>query len=338
MTRRLSLLGVDASALPPDRLEPAVREVEGLIRLFADVVDAIEPPHEIALDVVLAETLDTQVDRVIKEHGRFEAVGPYRGARNAVAAHAITLRDPRHAAVRATIIIDHSYWLADVGDIPLIRAYLLIHELGHVLQQARETSADWRRHQEPLRTHEEAIRRAAVILWEEFDADMFSLSVCQRICRRADGAPLTFASTFGHGFLESAKNLLDRLCAFAQDDVQTYRRTGNGLEALYPKATSILGELMVVLAHTASAFQADQDIEGLTTALQTFRGFAAYVGDDWEVFLTELRNKDNAVAAEDNLFALIDRVLSRLGLQIEDVSEGEMFVRVVRPALCATAI
>src|ERR1700752_1740629 len=150
MTERFTLVSATASELPIDRREPAVREVASLVQLVAHVVDRIEPQHEIELDVVLVKALDAHVDRIMKEHGRCDAVGSYRSNPNTVVAQDITLRDPRQSHVRATIVMDHRYWLADVGDIRLIRAHLLVHELGHILQQACETSIGWRRHQEPL--------------------------------------------------------------------------------------------------------------------------------------------------------------------------------------------
>ena len=333
MKERFNLLGISVSELPAERIERSTAEVHGLLQSFSEIVATVGVQYDIELDLLIVESLEPHVDRIMTDHGRLEMVGPYRSGRQTVAAQAITLRDPRHSHVRATIVMNRLFWLADIGDSVLTRVHLLTHELGHVLQQARGIS-DWRRARQPITTHAENIRRAALILWEEYDADRFSYCFCRAVCRTADAGPLSFVNAFGRGMLNSGTELLDRLCVFVGNDVQGYRRTGKGLETLYPKGISILGELLLVLSHAAAAYSVEESLEDLTTALSAQRGFSAYLSEDWDAFLSALGDCDRATEAEGGLSLLIDRVISRTGLEIQDLPDGGMYIHVTAPTIC----
>jgi hypothetical protein len=330
MSHRFTLTGVSADDLPPERQEQALSEVRFISQVFEAVWEQVEPLHDVELDVALVENLDERVDRVMTEHGRFETVGPYRSARNAVVAHAITLRDPRQAHVRATIVMNHVYWLLDGAEPSVWRTQMLAHELGHVRQQACGTSADWRRHHGPPASHDDNLRRAALVLWEEFGADVFSFPICKAMFRDENEKPIPCAPLFGMSFVETACTLLDRLCVFTRDVVGA---DGVGARALYIKGASLLGESLLTLAHAAAAFHVDDRLAEMTATLNRHRGFRAYLADIWEPFLTQLRKTETAAAAEEPLIELMDRALRRLGLVIANPLQG-FRVALVPPVLC----
>jgi hypothetical protein len=334
MSGRFEVLEI-VTELPEGRREQAVQEIRGVLGLFEQSAADLNLDQDIQVDILLVENLDPHVDRIMQVHGRFDTVGPYRSIRNTVAAYAITLRDPRHASVRASIVVNQGGWLTDHGHSVLLRVGILVHEIAHLLQQAQGRASDLRRGREPCRSHDDSIRFAAQILWEEFDADIVADRVCRLLCKTADGTPIGYADVNRYGLIESVETLLSALCDFARDQVQHYRIQHSGLEELYPRASSLLGELFLVLAHAAAQFHSLGAADELTTLLKTKRGFEVYVGEDWERFVSELRDSDGALEAVDGIATLLNNAFARVGLQIEDYPDGGMFVHVSAPLFCS---
>jgi len=297
-TFRLGNLHLDD--LPHDRRELAEREIRGMVAPFVRLADNLDLVQDVELDVILTGDMGPHVDRIQASYGNISS-SPYNPVRNSVAARGITLTDTRRPLLRASIVLDQDAWAIDAGYEVVLRAYLFLHECGHVLQQARGTGADWHRWASSARTHEETVRRVAWIIWDEFDADLTADSMCRGFVLKDDqGNPVGPGEYLANSFAGSVADLLKRLCTFVIDEVQAYRCHRRSLDGLYDKAASMIGELLLVLAHLAALCVGMKKVEELKSVLATLRGFREYIGDDFQAFLETLA-ENSSQAAEPEL-------------------------------------
>ena len=318
--------------LPPDRRDLAEREVRGMVAPFVRLADKLDLVQDVELEVVLTDDMGLHVDRIQASYGKASS-SPYNPVRNTVAAQGITLTDPKHPPLRVSIVLNQDGWTKDDGYEVILRAYLFLHECGHVLQQARGTGADWKRWDRPVQTHEETVRRAAWILWDEFDADLTADNMCRGFVLKDDqGNPVGPGEHLSDSFAGSVADLLDRLCNFVVDEVQAYRCNRRSLEGLYDDAASLIGELLLVLAHLAALCVGMKKVKELKAVLATLRGFDEYIGDDFQTFLEALA-EDSGRTAEPELARICNTVFERVGLEIEDQPQG-LYVRVFEPVFC----
>ena len=103
-----------------------------------------------------------------------------------------------------------------------------------------------------------------------------------------------------------------------------------GLDRILPEVSVCLSELMAVLACVTGLFQAPGRLEAARRTLQGATGFEAYLAADWDdlvgAFATEEREK-----AVEVLARVMENVLARLGLYVEDLDDGQYFVHVGEP-------
>jgi len=330
-TFRLGNLNLDD--LPHDRRELAESEIRGMVAPFVHLADKLDLVQDVELDVILTDDMGPHVDRIKACYGNTSS-SPYNPVRNTVAARGITLTDARRPPLRASIVLDHYAWTKDAGYEVVLRAYLFLHECGHVLQQARGTGADWQCCASPARTHKETVRRAAWIIWDEFDADLTADSMCRGFFLKDDHRnPVGPGEHLADSFTGSAADLLKRLCIFVIDEIQAYRCHRRSLDGLYDEAASMIGELLLVLAHLAALCVGMKKVEELKGVLPTLRGFREYIGDDFQAFLETLA-QDSSHAAEPELVRICNAVLERVGLEIEDQPQG-LYVHVFEPVFCS---
>lgn len=320
-------------------------DIEGEDRAFAESVEleirtVLEPilsvdlglVQDVKLSVVLSNNMGEAVDRVTAAYGK-AVVAPYQPVRRSVQAAGIVITGPNGPPVDATAVFDIDPWTRQTPEDIAIRVYLLGHEYGHVLQKGRGTGLKWERSPDEVRTHTSEIRRAAQVMRDEFDADLTADSVCKCCLHNNDGQPVPPALFFGHRFAESANELLGALCAFVSVDVQMYRVSAIGLADLYPKAGTLVGELMLVLTHAAALYAGAGDTKPLSESLAVCPGFAEYFADDWHAFLQALTAED-ATEGEAELMRITETVLDRVGLVVEDTEDGGLYVHVHEPVMC----
>lgn len=319
--------------LPRENRDLAEREIRGVLEHFERLADKLELEQDVQLDVILTGDMGPHVDRIERSYGK-APVGLYQPIRNTVVAQGITLTDPAEPPLRASVILNQESWTKDDGESVAIRAYLLLHEIGHVLQQARGTGADWKRAGETAATYEEQVRREARILWDEFDADIVADQICRDFLLRNDeGKPIGAGEFFVNRFAGSAADLLERLCAFVHEDVEAHRLDLGPLDPLYPTAFGLLRELLRVLAHTVALCVGMQSAKDLTTSLEALRGFNEYIAEDWQAFLDALA-ENSGQKAEPELARIWNAIMDRLGLEIEDLPDGRQYVHVFEPVFC----
>jgi hypothetical protein len=330
-TFRLGNLHLDD--LSHDRGDLAEREIRGMVAPFVRLSDKLDLVQDVELDVILTDDMGPHVNRIKAGYGNTSS-SPYNPVRNTVAARGITLTDPRRPPLRASIVLDQDAWTKDGGYEVVLRAYLFLHECGHVLQQARGTgAADWQHWASPARTHEETVRRAAWIIWDEFDADLTADSMCRSfVLKDHQGNPVGPGEHLADSFARSARDLLKRLCTFVINEVQAYRCHRRSLKGLYENAASMIGELLLVLAHLSALCIGMKKVEELKNELATLRGFCEYIADDFQSFLEALA-ENSSHAAEPELVRICNAVFDRVGLEIEDQPQG-LYIHVFEPVFC----
>jgi hypothetical protein len=271
------------------------------------------------------------VDRIQASYGKPSSL-PYNPMRNTVAARGITLTDTKHAPIRASIVLDQDPWTKDSGFDVVLRAYLLLHECAHALQQALGTAANWE--PDPARTYKETVRYAAGIIWDEFHADLVADRMCRGlVLKDNEGHPVGPGEHLADLFKGSAADLLARLCTFVVEEVQAYRCYRRSLDGLYEQAASLIGELLLALAHLVALCVGMKKVEELRTAVADLRGFREYIGDDFQAFLKTLI-EDPFPTAEPELVRICNAVFERVGLEIEDQQQG-IWVHVFEPVFCS---
>lgn len=327
---RLTIQGIDVEGTCEATAEEAVSELRSVLEPFAKI--DLELVHPVDLRVLLSDRMGAAVDCVTAAYGR-AVVAPYQQERHAVRAAGIVLTAPTRPPIDATIVLDVDPWTRQTPEDRVMRVYLLGHEFGHVLQQGMGTGLSWERVPGEVRTHASEVRRAAQVMRDEFGADITADTVCKLFLRDDRGLEVHPAHFFGSRFIEAAQELLAALCRFASTDVQGYRVSHVGLDGLYTKAGPLVGELLLVLTHSAALYAAAGDIKPLRDVLDACPGFAEYVADDWQAFVGALAS-ENSAGGESELVRIAEAVLERLGLVIEDTQDGGLYVHVHEPVFC----
>ena len=287
--------------------------------------------HDVMLHIVLSDRMEHHVDRIREDHGSAGSTS-YRRARRTVSASGITLVSPNRPPVVASIVLASEPWATDFPQNVLLRVYLLCHELGHVLQRGRGSGLDYSM---PSLTNAEEMRRAAVVIREEFDADRTADGLCKLLLRDDAGNALDAGSIMGPEFCGAAISILGDFCSFARR-VRDYRVTGIGLDELYQTVGALVGEALLIVTHAVALYAGAGKLPDFEQVIRTCNGFALYVAPDWDNFLMSLVESDDAVA-ELRLVRIIEAILHRLGLRIEDRPGAHPFVHVHEPLICPDA-
>jgi hypothetical protein len=233
--------------------------------------------------------------------------------------------------LRASIIFDQNSWTIDSDDSIVHRAYMVPHEIEHVLQRARDISPSLGTYDGRAKTEAEEAKRAAKILRQEFEADMIAVRICNGILRNKEGGHVYPGEVMGPWFLDAVRELIGKLSDFARKDVQFYRLTGIGLDGLYKKAAPLIGELLLVLVHAIPLYAQMDKMDLLGSALQDIPGFPASFGEDYDALRDALVMEDDA-ASETEIIRIYNTILHRVGLRIEDLPEG-LYVHVHAPLI-----
>lgn len=321
------------SRLPVDRVDVVEKELRVAIGMFEKEGVRLELKHDVYLSVYLSDQMGTCVDHVKKEYGE-NSTTQYNPVRNSVAAQGVTLCHPKCPPLRASIVLDQDSWTRDDGESVFTRTYLIMHEIEHVLQHARETDAarcyKWGGSNV---THAESVQRLAAALRDEFAADINALSYCKLMLQSDEGQSILPSEIMGPRFVGSAHQLLKKLCDFAKHDLQIYRETGIGLEELHPKVAPLINELFFVLTHAAAMYACDMQTDLFRSRLEEAPGFTGCPAEDWDDFLSALVDKES-VTAEAEIVRILEAVLSYTGLRIEDLPDGNIYVHVYEPVIC----
>lgn len=311
-------------------IETEIRtQIKGLIKTDLELYDDIQ------LSIIITDQMAAAVNRATTELGR-EVSAPYQRERNSTRSVGIVVCSPKRQPVVARIIMDIAPWLGQSSDDIVQRAYLLGHEFGHVLQKGRNAESSWTTLLNPNRSYSDELTRLASLIRDEFDADITACSFCDMCLRDDDGKKVSISPFIGSWHIQIAQDLLRQLCDFASTDVLNYRVSYTGLNDLHPKAGSLISELLTTLAHGVALYAIDEDIESFLSALKKCPGFNEYIEPDWKSFLGSLCGDENN-SCEQELVRITSSVFHRVGLIVEDMPEGGIFVHVHEPVIVIPA-
>lgn len=321
-SHHLRLVDLAIEGLPSERIAAVETEVRSLIHLF-ELTD-IEG-QDVALRIILSDEMAEHVNRIHRELGN-RLSAPYSRIRESVVSFGITITAVPRPPLEAWIVVDSAPWSVQDDDSLLVRTYLLAHELGHVLQEARgEGTADVH----PLPTFAAWLEDAAGILQLEFDADRVATGTCGLVLRDVRGEPARAGALWAPRMAGASCAVLSSLCAFVHD-VQAYRITSRGLDSLYPRGSQLVYELLLTLAHALALCDSAEVFAIVEDKLSATEGYAEYLQPDWEGISGALRTGDRAEGARE-LVRIMSSILARIGLRIEDMPNGSPFVHVHEP-------
>jgi hypothetical protein len=307
--------------------EAVDREVRTLLSPLEQ--EPLDLAGRINLSVIVTDRMPEHVDRINGEYGLHRA--PYRRERSRTTAGGIVLTARGSPPFQVVIVVHNEPWTRSDGSAIIERTYLLGYLIAHVV---RAGQAEPRSSTDSLkpRTHAAAIRDAAATFIEAFDANRTAIALCGHWLRCDDGGPVPLADTLGSRHVAVAHELAEQLSVFATIDIQFYRITAVGLGDLYPRIGPLLGENMLVLLHALALYGAEDRADALIEALARSPGFRAYIQPELEAIRSALAGQDR-VQSEAELGAALERILLRLGLRIEDLPGGNLYVHVSEPVL-----
>lgn len=312
-----------------NRVDVVEKELNALIGIFENNGNRLELRNDVYLSIYLTDQMAECVDKVRKDYG-MKNITPYDPMRNSVAAHGITLYHPKRPPLNVSIVFNQAPWMKDDGENIVTRTYLFYHEIEHVLQEARGSALhEW---DSQDMTYGETVKRLPAILRDEFVADIVAGDICNAILRNDKNQPVWPSEIMGPWFIDSAHQLIGELCDFARHNVQNYHITGIGLDRLLPKAVPLVVELLLVLTHAAALYAQAKQMDIFRGILENVHGFSGLVADDCDAFLDALAKEDNT-SAEDEIVRIFEAVLSRVGLRIDNLAGGNLYIHVRAPVV-----
>lgn len=315
-----------AGELDTDRRVLAESEVSSM----TEVLSGLELERDVVLDITLASDVEPHVNAA--QQSISKAGGPLYASRGkAGQAEGITLFGDGGDAVHVSIILQHDRWLTDDTENVVLRWFLLLHELMHVIQRATGVGANHEDFDEATCTYRENVAYQARKAYDEYDADKRADEL-SRHCLRAVGVHAGASEFFLDGYAGSAATLLVAMSDFVRSEVLPYRNDGGDSFLLGLDAHKLVRELFKVLPHAVALADAVEAMDGLTDALMPQPGFSTYLGPDWTAFIGAMRAGSGA-QAEPELSRIWTNVMARIGLNITNGDDGALDIHVVEPLL-----
>jgi hypothetical protein len=327
---RIVVTGVRIDGLDAQCAEQFKQFTSFVVKTTAEWVQEFELPSDVHLRVIASQDFNAAVDSVSRELGNVAST-PYEAVKHTVQAGGITIwsRDGRVPAEFA-IILNPGTCGGHRGSDLVTRCYLLTHEFGHVIIEAS------RLHEEPpvlSATAQSQLEHCSRRMLDEIRADRYASLACRCLLRTDGGEPPSLCELLGAPLVETTAALLERLCRFSLEQVQVYRVFHTGFDELWPLGGSLVGEMAVVVAHLVAHYEADDRIPELTENVKSLRGFDAYLAEDWDELLKCLTAEGRELGTE-RLPQILLNILSRIGIEPEDLPDGRLYVHVHEPNFC----
>lgn len=325
---RISVSSVVVEGLDADLCRTAESELRSLLAPFEQV--PLDLVGGVALSVLVTDKMEEHVDRIGRSHGSQAA--PYQRQREGGVAGGLVLTAPGGPPWVTTIVLHSSLWSHSDGLGIVNRVYMLAFMFAQVLDHGQSRNTEEDQQGDEHRSHAEAAHLAARFFIDAFDAHCTAVDLCRFWLSSADGTPLQLSEMCGASPIASVFELGEKLSVFATIDVQFYRLTAVGLEDLYTRVGPLLGQTMLMLMHALALHAADDRVDLLMETLSQSAALKAYVLPDFDALRAAIRAADEAERVA-GMVAVLERILQRLGLRIEDVSEGGVHVHVAEPVL-----
>lgn len=321
-----SLSGVVTDGLAADRRTLAESEVTSM----AEVLSNLDCERDVVMDIVLASDIAPHVNAKRQAMGQAGDL-PYTSGGISGRAEGIVLFGNDGEAILVSIILQNDRWLTDETENVVLRWFLLLHELMHVMQRATGVGANHEDFDEATSTYRENVAYQARKAFDEYDADRRADQLSRRFLR-AFGVDAGASNFFLNGYAGSTATLLAAMGDFVRTEVLPHRIGGGDEFALGLNAHKLVRELFKVLPHAAALADAVDAMDGLTEALVPQSGFSTYLSPDWSAFVKAMR-ASSGTEAEPELSRIWTDVLARLGLSITNGDDGRLDIQVSEPLL-----
>lgn len=293
---------------------------------------ATSPPKPVEISIELSANMAGAIDRFNKKYGIPSP--PYDRSRPQGTSCGITLTVPGDGDVfRHVIVMDATLWSEQVPGNVVYRAYGLAHLLGHLINRHDDARVKLTP-PEFEGEYAESLWQNALALGSTWNDCITAIDICNACVRDQDGTPVVLADYFGNQNLLAVSEILDQLCVFASFDVGFYRATAIGLEDLYPTAASLAGGLLRTVVETICMFAACGRFDELQDALSRMNGFNEFLEPIWADIINGCTSEEYQSKVQAFISAFI-AVFDRLGLRIEDMQGGGLYVHVHEPVTCS---
>jgi hypothetical protein len=326
---RLQLENLIVEDIASERMAAVSDEIRGIFSML-EVAGILGVGVDVRVDLVVTGRMSEHVERIGAYYGN--PGRSYSQTRRGLKAVAITLYGGETRPLPASVVFDAAVWNANAGQSVGIRCHTLLHEIRHIVQHVSRPEAQQRMWRSSSTTFAEELNRGAFMLWDEFDADWFAGTIAREIVKDGNGESVDVARLLLTWMEEAVLATLTRLREFSTEQVQGYRLRNRGLDGLWEEGGTLLFDLLTILAHLTSHAVVTNCVSEITQRLMALPAFRAYLADDWQKFVEALAvpSVDDAVP---ELARIVAAVLRRVGLVIEDLPGGQLYIQVVEPIL-----
>lgn len=317
-----------------DGLEANSRAVaEQEIRSQCEVIRRFAVPlqQNVEISVHLTDDLAAAVDRF--RAGQDDNHAPYDRSRLQGTSLGIVLPSPSEASTAAhTLIVDASLWVEQSPAHVVLRTYGLARLLGtlvnhHDLSQQELLPPSFSGH------HAEELWHAALTLRSTLDDALLALDICGACLRNQNGNAILVADYLGDALISGSSEMLDMLCVFATFDIGLYRGFSIGdVDELYKTGPQLAFALTQSLVESIAVFGVASRFSELYDMLLRCNGFQEFVAPVWTDLNGCVVEQDEAMLA--GFGRVLNELLSRLGLRIEDLEGGGVWLHVHEPVIC----
>lgn len=325
--REVSVEGLDAEAAAN-----AEREVRSQFELIRRYDITLRESAEVMVQVT--GNVAAAVNRFNEEQGI--SAPPYGRSRVEGESAGIVLTAPGNAKPnRHVIVIDATLWSVQSNWHAVHRTHGLAYLLGFLLNHYDSNGSV----PDPPAfdgAHARGLWHNSLALCAAWDDAVTAFDLCNVILTDSSGKPVQLSDHLGGDCLQGVSELLDQLCVFSTFDVAFYRVFAIDLEDLYPTAMTLGCVLTRTTIGLISLFGMDGQLEQVKKVLSAMNGFSEFLEPIWDRIVDGCVLERQEQRIEAFSIALTD-LLHRLGLRIEDLENGQMYLHVHDPVRCSWA-
>lgn len=328
-THHFVLSRVVTDGLDDNASATAEAEVKNLFQLACLAGVACQP---VDISVQLTDALTEAIDQFNVQHGI--AAPPFDRTRPQGISFAKVLAVPSQSSTSSyVIVLDSALWSQSSAENVVYRAHGLARLLSHIVvkhQAGRATPIP----KTALGPYAFSLWQRVSVLCDAWDEQVTAVGICNACLRDQEGNAVPLTEFVGGQSMQMVSEFLDQLCIFASFDVQFYRVTAIGLDDLPPTALSLSMGLLASVLEAASLFAACSKFEQFCSAVSCMNGFDEFLEPIWATIINGCISEDSH-ALRHALTEAVVVLFDRLGLQIEDMDDGDLYVHVHEPAMCS---
>lgn len=282
--------------------------------------------HDVHVSVIITHRMEQEVDRLRKMWGTYEA--PFKRRRSTGDVKAVPVKVPGGPPFATTLVLDSDVWLDDSA--VTHRIYMLANAFAWALEIANGRRGQFRSKACPGSSHAAFLREVGIRLHDTCWIDMQTQRLCGLWLSRSDGQPVALSELIGPPKVQSLLHLCDELCVFSAIDIGLFRLTGYGLDELFGRAGGLVNDALITLLGAFATYGNDGKSEELRASLDASVPYRTYLEPAEMILEAALLQSDESEAIK-HFGQAFDDVLLRLGLRMEDLSDGNRFLHVSQP-------